>query len=123
MFPQVWRRVVRGRYRSMPATVRDYARYAIAGETYPGIISQPDEVVSGVVYFDVDERDVASLDAFEGMDYQRQTVCANTGSGEPMQVETYIYLNKARLTAEPWQPENFQLQHFIDTYCEAHAAR
>jgi hypothetical protein len=40
MFPQVWQRVVRGKYNSASAIVSDYARYAIIGETYPAMIGQ-----------------------------------------------------------------------------------
>ncbi|MGZ5781655.1 MAG: gamma-glutamylcyclotransferase family protein, partial [Burkholderiaceae bacterium] len=59
MFPQVWQRVVRGQYHSANAIVSGYARYTIVGETYPAIIEQAGATVHGVVYFDVDEQDVA----------------------------------------------------------------
>ncbi|MGZ3157630.1 MAG: gamma-glutamylcyclotransferase family protein [Burkholderiaceae bacterium] len=117
MFPQVWQRVVRGHYHSVNATVYGYARYAIAGETYPAMIDQADASVTGVVYFDVDDEDVAVLDAFEGNDYRRECVPARIGTNEVRAVETYIYLDTSRISNAVWEPETFQLQRFLDTYC------
>lgn len=117
MFPEVWRRVVRGHYRSAPATVRDHARFVVKGETYPGMVSAADETVRGIVYFDVAPHDVDALDAFEGEDYRRIDLQASLDSGETITAGTYIYLNPARLTQARWQPETFQMQCFLDTYC------
>lgn len=117
MFPPVWERVVRARYRSMQATVSDHARFAIVGATYPGMIAQAGTAVRGVLYFDVSAQDVAALDAFEGSDYRREPVRATLESGETVTAGTYLYLDVARLAAAPWRPEAFQLQRFLQTYC------
>lgn len=117
MFPEVWRRVVRGDYRCAPASVAGYARYAIAGETYPGMIRLGDGRVEGVVYFDVAAQDVAALDVFEGAEYRRDTVTVRLQSGAVAEAATYIYLVPGRLLESPWLPESFQMQRFLDTYC------
>ena len=118
MYQEVWQRVVRGNYRSADAMVSGYARYEIDGETYPAMVEQAGAAVSGVVYFDVDEHDTATLDMFEGMDYQRQSISAVFGSGEMLTVDAYIYLDRSRLSSAPWRSETFQLQHFLNTYCQ-----
>lgn len=120
MFAQVWQRVVRGQYRSAKATVSGYARYAITGETYPAMVKQQGGTVEGIVYFDVDEGDTAMLDRFESADYRREHLQASLGKEGMQEVEAYIYLDTARLATELWQPEKFQLQHFLDTYCQTH---
>jgi len=74
MFPEVWQRVVRGDYRSAPAVLDGHARFALAGETYPGAIARSGAIVAGIVYFDVSDADVAALDAFEGSQYRRDRV-------------------------------------------------
>jgi gamma-glutamylcyclotransferase (GGCT)/AIG2-like uncharacterized protein YtfP len=117
MFPEVWERVVRGRYRSVPAEVPNHARFAIKDETYPGMVAAAGGTVRGVVYFDVTPRDVAALDAFEGADYRRDDLPARLVSGEVVTVGTYIYLDAARLTELRWQPESFQMQRFLNSYC------
>ncbi len=117
MFPQVWQRVVRGDYRSAPARADDYVRYALAGETYPGMVVQPGASVQGVLYFGVDPADVAALDAFEGAEYRRDAISVTFDSGEAVMADTYIYLLPQKLSILPWLPENFQMARFIGTYC------
>jgi gamma-glutamylcyclotransferase (GGCT)/AIG2-like uncharacterized protein YtfP len=75
------------------------------------------ETVHGVVYFDVTEQDIAALDAFEGSDYRRELVTAETASGQIVTAGAYIYLDAARLADAPWHPEAFQMERFLNTYC------
>jgi gamma-glutamylcyclotransferase (GGCT)/AIG2-like uncharacterized protein YtfP len=117
MFPQVWQRVVRGSYRSAAATAAGHGRFAIIGETYPGMVALAGAAVRGVVYFDVAPDDVAALNTFEGPDYRLDKIAVTLDSGENVKAGTYIYLESARLSNRPWLPERFQMQRFLDTYC------
>ena len=117
MFPAVWERVVRGRYRSAQASLAGHARFEIANETYPGMIADAAGTVDGLIYFDVDAGDIAALDAFEGREYVRQSLRAQLAGGELVPVDTYIYLLPQRLSALPWRPESFQMQRFMESYC------
>jgi gamma-glutamylcyclotransferase (GGCT)/AIG2-like uncharacterized protein YtfP len=117
MFADVWEKVVRGKYRSGAAVATGHARFAIRGETYPGMVAASGQEVAGVVYFDVVAEDLAALDAFEGEVYRRDAVTVQLASGETVDADTYIYLDAARLADAPWEPEAFQMQRFLDTYC------
>ncbi|WP_076592659.1 gamma-glutamylcyclotransferase family protein [Herminiimonas arsenitoxidans] len=117
MFPEIWQRVVRGDYRSAAATAQGYARYALADDTYPGMITRSDAAVEGVVYFDVDAEDIAALDAFEGSEYRRDSVDVVIESGEIVIACTYIFLAGHRLSDVPWEPQAFQMSRFIGSYC------
>lgn len=123
MFSQVWERVVRGRYRSVRATLPGFARYVIKGETYPGMVAEAGAQVEGVLYFDVDGDDLAALDAFEGIDYRRDRVAVLAESGERAEACTYIYLLPGRFSGEPWNPREFRMERFIGTYCAAYEAK
>jgi len=116
MFPDVWERVVRGRYRAVRAVADGHARFAIDGETYPGMVPAAGGSVEGVLYIDVDAADLAALDAFEGADYRRDTIRVGTDHGS-VDAATYIYLRSARLLDRPWEPDAFQKQRFLDSYC------
>lgn len=116
MFPNVWQRVVRGNYRFAPASIDGHARFAITGETYPGMIAQPGARVDGVLYFDVAPGDVAALDAFEGEEYRRDTVFVSLDSGATTEAATYIYTRPRRLSESPWRPEAFQLPRFLQSH-------
>src|SRR5271155_1290355 len=67
MFAEVWSRVVHGIYRQMPARAE------------------------GVVYFDVSPADVASLDVFEGEQYQRQVIHVRVTGGDAIAVHAYVF--------------------------------
>jgi gamma-glutamylcyclotransferase (GGCT)/AIG2-like uncharacterized protein YtfP len=118
MFPQVWQRVVRGVYHTVPADLGDYARRAIDGVNYPAIVPQQGEKVVGVVYLDVTLQDVAALDAFEGDEYRRDTVRVTLAGGDEVDAGTYVYLLPHKLSGVPWQREEFHLDRFLGTYCE-----
>ncbi|MFC7288655.1 gamma-glutamylcyclotransferase family protein [Herminiimonas glaciei] len=117
MFPEIWQRVVRGNYRSATATLPGFARYALADDTYPGMVAQAEASVEGVLYYDVAPQDLAALDAFEGNEYRRETVNVVIESGETTIACTYIFLAEQRLSGLPWEPQAFQMSRFIGTYC------
>ncbi len=117
MFAEVWQRVVRSQYASCAATLDDYRRLAVRDETYPGIVASNGDSVIGVVYADVDAADVARLDQFEGELYQRIDAVVTNANGRAIQVQTYLFLQPAKLSDQPWLPESFALQQFLATYC------
>jgi gamma-glutamylcyclotransferase (GGCT)/AIG2-like uncharacterized protein YtfP len=117
MFDAVWQRVVRGKYHSTAATLENHVRLMVDGETYPGMIARAGSQVSGVLYFDVDAADLAALDHFEGQDYERVCVSVSANSENIFDAETYLYLPTQRLLEQPWEPQAFQMQRFLQTYC------
>lgn len=117
MFAPVWQRVVQGQCRSCAARLDGHARFAITGETYPGMVAQAGASVAGVLYFDVSGEDVDALDAFEGCEYRRTQVLVTLQTGETVAAGTYIYLLPEKLSSSPWMPEAFQLERFIGSYC------
>jgi len=117
MFDAVWRRVVDGGYRSIVATLAGHARFAVAGEDYPGMIPLDGGRVEGVLYLEVDAADLARLDRFEGDDYQRRPVSLACADGATRSADTYVYTSRHRLLESPWDPKAFAMEHFIATYC------
>jgi gamma-glutamylcyclotransferase (GGCT)/AIG2-like uncharacterized protein YtfP len=117
MFTQVWQRVVRGRYRSEPAIAAEHVRLAIAGVDYPAMVARSGASVPGVLYFDVDARDIAALDAFEGADYRRVPLQVATASGATLTAHAYLYLPAQNLSESPWLPQAFDVARFIGAYC------
>ena len=119
MYPQVWDRVVRGRYRSAAALLPGIRRCALLGLSYPGAVPDAGAHIHGRVYFDVDAEDLARLDAFEASEYRRDDVVvslpAEAGAAAPAQV--YVYLDASRLEARDWDAQRFEREHlagFVD---------
>ncbi|MDQ9171989.1 gamma-glutamylcyclotransferase family protein [Oxalobacteraceae bacterium R-40] len=117
MFQAVWEQVVHRHYHSGKAVLEDHARYAIAGASYPGMVSQPGATVEGVLYLDVDTVDIARLDAFEGNEYRRATVQVRFEDGTCMEAHTYLYKATQRLQDTSWKVNEFDIQHFLRAYC------
>ncbi len=117
MFPQVWRHVARRNYRRAPAVVADHARFAVTGQDYPGMIACPGVAVRGLVYFDVDQSDIALLDAFEGHAYRRDTLDAALEDGAIVTVSAYIHIDKSALSDAGWDPAHFQMTRFMALHC------
>ena len=117
MFPAVWERVVRGRYRSVPAMLPGYARYAVEGETYPGMVQQSDSAVNGVLYFDVDDADLLTLDVFEGSEYRREQVRVSIADDQVEVAQTYLFMVQERLSDRDWDPQAFRMESFLSAYC------
>jgi gamma-glutamylcyclotransferase (GGCT)/AIG2-like uncharacterized protein YtfP len=117
MFPEVWGRVVAGRYASLAATLVDHARFAVHEQDYPGMTRAAAASVDGVLYLGVDDSDVARLDDFEGADYRRDVVVVRCADGRVREASTYLYLPTDRLLASPWDRDGFALERFLATYC------
>ena len=109
MFAPVWDSLVGSHYRSEPAVLGGYRRFAVKGEDYPVIKPDPTHsCVEGVVYYDVSADDVARLDEFEGEYYLRKVVHVIAG-GRRVPAEVYSLRPQYYTIAlpQPWDPDKF----------------
>jgi len=104
------RRVSGALPKSMPATLLDYACYALKGLAYPGIVPRQGEHVLGVVYQGLSRAQFAKLDAYEGAQYRRLRVGVNLGPEQRAQAWTYVLQPRYyhRLTDKTWSLERFE---------------
>ncbi|MCQ8896186.1 gamma-glutamylcyclotransferase [Limnobacter humi] len=120
MYLPVWQQVVKGQYARQPATAVGYARYAVPQEDYPAMVEQAGAQVQGMVWLDVTPEDIERLDAFEGPEYTRQTIAVQLESlKEPLQVDTYLWLNHDQLQRHEWRVDLFEavgLQQFLNKH-------
>ncbi|HEX4916309.1 MAG TPA: gamma-glutamylcyclotransferase family protein [Limnobacter sp.] len=121
MYLPVWGQVVQGTYACKNATLLGHARYAVPGETYPAMVQQADAQVNGLLWMDVTAQDLARLDAFEGPEYERQTVTVHA-DGLPLQAQTYIWSAPEHLDGTLWQVSQFEaegLQAFLTRHVQS----
>ena len=122
MFPEVWGRVVNGRYHSQHATLHGYVRRQVRGETYPAIIpGAAGSCLEGVIYHAISTDDLARLDCFEGDYYARTVVSVLTAAGKTL--DTFAYVLKAEyrhiLSREEWDERAFEeegVRRFLSDY-------
>ena len=122
MFDRVWSVVVEGTYRKTDARLYGYQRRKIRGETYPALIPGTDaDQVTGVVYLNIGQRDVARLDRFEGAYYSKKEAICLLPNGSRMSAWVYVFNDKFIDLVEPqaWDPTWFEkngLRAFMTAY-------
>jgi gamma-glutamylcyclotransferase (GGCT)/AIG2-like uncharacterized protein YtfP len=106
LYPKLWQRLVRRRYRHAPARLPDHRRLQVRGEGYPGLIRCKGESVEGCVYFGIQPQDLRRLDHYEGEQYEQRVVTVELGDGTPVRAITYLFKKpyRARLAKREWSP-------------------
>jgi gamma-glutamylcyclotransferase (GGCT)/AIG2-like uncharacterized protein YtfP len=122
MIPSVMHVVTARHFGSQKAILRDYARFTVKGELYPGIIPVTDAITEGIIYFNVDELSLRRLDTFEGDFYQRTQIRVETEGKGILNAETYVVKSEylGYLSLKAWDVNEFiqkdLLQMFLMTY-------
>jgi gamma-glutamylcyclotransferase (GGCT)/AIG2-like uncharacterized protein YtfP len=93
----------------VPGTLPGYARRAVKGQHYPGLVLHAAGRVDGVLYRDVPGFAWARLDSFEGDMYRRRCVQVDLGDGARLAAETYVVRPRfvARLDVVEWDFAEF----------------
>jgi len=121
MIPSVMHAVTARHFRSQKAILRDYARFRVKGESYPGIIPVTDAITEGIIYFNVNEFSLEQLDTFEGDLYERIRIRVETEEKEMQNAEAYVIQSKylGYLSRKAWDVKEFikkDLEMFLMTY-------
>ena len=91
-----------------PATAMDYAIYRVANVSYPCLLPEKGASAQGALVSGLTETDLAKLDLFEGVNYQRAPlviVC------DQQEVSTHYYKPNHRLKTDgPWDLASWQKQ-------------
>lgn len=121
--PLVIKAVIGQAFAGQEATLHNWARFRVRGSEYPGIVRKEESVVSGKVYWDLDEKTMEKLDAFEGDKYERVIVEVAMSDGTCVEASTYAIKKdcKNMLTDDPWDFDRFLqngLEKFIHWFVE-----
>ena len=122
--PQVMQLVSGQDFSSAPALLKDYARYRLVAESYPGVTYDKGAEVAGTVYFDIDEVTLHKLDRYEDTCYARLGVEVTLQDGEAVEAMAYIIEEdkKDLLSEEPWDKQKF-IDHDLDVFIRTIGAR
>lgn len=120
MIPPVMETVTGRLFATEPALLQGFARYALRGETYPGLVPESTAATEGVLWRHVDDDSLRRLDEFEGDWYERQRVTAIVGD-KPLSVDTYVLVQAQhhRVSHRRWLRDRFEtryLQDFLSSY-------
>lgn len=121
--PLVMKAVTGQAYEGKEATLINWARFRVRDSEYPGITRQEEAVVSGKLYWGLDEKAMEKLDAFEGDKYERVIVEVTLADGASEEAYTYAIRSDCRklLSNDPWDFDRFiqnGLEKFIHWFVE-----
>jgi len=121
--PLVMKVVTGQAYEGKEAILHHWARYRVRGSEYPGITPQADAVVSGKLYWGLEEQALEKLDGFEGDKYERVTVQVTMADGTVEEADVYAIRDDCRkmLSDDPWDFDRFLqngLEKFIQWFVE-----
>ena len=113
---EVMRCVTGHEFRARPATLPGHRRCIIRGEVYPGMVANAHTSVRGVLYEELAEDDLHSLDLFEGEPYQRQRVSVVCEGAVEVVAFTYVVrAEHARLLTDvAWDRDLFRDRHLSE---------
>ncbi|MBK8501434.1 MAG: gamma-glutamylcyclotransferase [Saprospiraceae bacterium] len=121
MVPEIIQALLGRQPQAKPATLDGFRRYLLLDANYPGIKTQVDNRVSGLIYYQLSQNDLDILNDFEGEPYELKPVSATLISGEG--VSTFAYIIKEQfenlLSDQDWSLEEFMALHkdnFIREY-------
>ena len=120
MYDEVWSRIVNAEFRRSKGKISGYRRLIVKNEEYPGLV-EGEGIVSGCIWYGVDNKNLESLDSFEGEYYERITDKAIDESGNMVDVHIYSFKKEFHNLLEnaDWNVEEFEkngLEKFIKCY-------
>lgn len=106
---------------SSAAVLRNFCRFRVRDEHYPGLIRCAGGQVDGVLYRELGPAVWARLDRFEGSMYECISVTVETGHGASLQADTYLVRPEFESRLEPveWDFEAFLVrgkEEFVREY-------
>ena len=108
-FPEVMQAVIGLELKPVAATLTGYQRYKIKERTFPGLIKKQGFVTDGMLYRDLDEDAIQSLDQFEDVMYERCLVEVQVGNEAE---QAYVYVTQKEyedcLLDQEWSLEEFR---------------
>lgn len=120
MIPRVMEVISGKLFDAAAARLQGYVRYALRGETYPGLVEEAAAATDGVLWRDVDDDSLQRIDAFEGDWYERHAVQVLVEE-DAVAAQTYVLIGtqRHRVSRRPWSRARFEsryLQRFLSSY-------
>jgi gamma-glutamylcyclotransferase (GGCT)/AIG2-like uncharacterized protein YtfP len=120
MWPEILADVIGRSMESTPAVLRNVRRLRVRDQVYPSVVAEPGAQVEGVLYTGLTDMEMASLDQFEGCEYEQRLVEIQTANG-PVNAAVYFTSEKAMVLLEKdeWHPDHLPqslVERFRSTY-------
>lgn len=105
---------------SSAATLEGFTRFSINGRRYPIINkSLTPGTVKGRLLYGINPTELEFLDMFEGQDYTRTAIIAQTEDGKHVNAGTYVVSQGAYEQLQPLLSSEWDYQHFREKHLES----
>jgi gamma-glutamylcyclotransferase (GGCT)/AIG2-like uncharacterized protein YtfP len=102
------------------ASLGGFVRYSIRGKQYPIIAkTNKQDVVKGKLLYGINPQEVRVLDLFEGDEYVRTDVIAQTEDGKQINAATYVATTNAFETLKPHLSNEWSYEQFRDNHLQS----
>jgi len=120
MHPEILRNVVGELFPpGVPATLLGWKRCPVARESYPAIVRADSASVSGILWTELQEKQLDALDAFEGRDYRRIRVTVTDAAGGEHGAFAYAWAREGGLIDGPWDFARFKAEEWLPDRAES----
>tara|TARA_Y100000310_G_scaffold82327_1_gene78930 strand:- start:1593 stop:2024 length:432 start_codon:yes stop_codon:yes gene_type:complete len=121
--PEVIRAVTGHKFNGTKSELHNYGIFRVSGTDYPGIIPKKEGIVRGIVYYDISDEILRTLDHFEGDQYFRNEVTIFRMDGMAEKAFTYCIREDQEkiLTDEVWDIGTFLdegIERFMRSFVE-----
>ena len=122
MYEPVWQTVIGKTFQTQKGVLWGYAAYKVRQDVYPAIIKAgADDSVPGLIYYDIDDVSLETLDRFEGEFYDRKIF--DVAIDDSQQVACYAYVIKPVhfdiLDCDIWSADWF-VQHGLKRFLKSY---
>jgi gamma-glutamylcyclotransferase (GGCT)/AIG2-like uncharacterized protein YtfP len=94
-----------------PATIDDYERFFVTGETYPVLLPRPGARVEGIVVRGLDARQADRLVRYEADFYDLIEVSVSTTDGIAQAAMTFLPQSGVRASRRIWRYDEWERRH------------
>lgn len=108
--PEVVTHVIGREPRGLPTRLRDFARFRVRGQHFPGIFPREGAETDGTLFTDITAEEWRKLDAYEADFYERWIVCPESTEGDPCRACAYVVPPHYQhaLSNEPWNLNTYR---------------
>ncbi|HEY5813094.1 MAG TPA: gamma-glutamylcyclotransferase family protein [Terrimicrobiaceae bacterium] len=107
MFPAIIESVIGRVPASRSAAIKGYRRLEVSGESFPGLFKGGDEMIDGLLYFDISEAEWEKLTQYEGGCYVLEEVTVlSFGMKTSALAYTIPSSQRSVLSEKVWNPDS-----------------
>ncbi len=86
-----------------PCVLPGYKRVYVAGATYPGLVTDPDDEVGGILVQRISPLEASRLSRYEGKDYELAELSVCLGDGSFVEARVFLPLPTLRMSDTEWE--------------------